>query len=541
MPQSYSTESSSSAPTLAKVSLLDAKHPYWSSNNESWTMFDLLYRGGTAIQREAGRFLTKRPKELSEIYTSRLAAFEYQNILGTALGWYQSSLFRKEPSIDIRAAGDPDPAKLADAAKKPYTDLLQDCDRNGTTYIDLWRQVFLNLILFKGCYVCVDLPRLDDQPKNLAEQRAAGGLDPYLMVYDPRSIINWQVDQFGNLLWVVIKIQTTQHEFLGDGLLIDRWYYYDRREYRIYERTKVQPKDAGSASSALYGANGTLLDAGTEQTAKLVASGNHALAAQNRVPVRYFDIPEGLWLASRAFLPTRAHINIDNSYQWALFMANLCIPVITDDTELVPTIAETSYIQLSKDGKFQWAEPSGKSYESSAKCLGDLREEIYRSIYLQSMGRSSTASASSLSGYSKDMDWMPSKDVLSAYGDIIRSGAQSLLQDVADVRGDDNLEFDVRGMNFEIAPALQLAEELEILISLDLPSDIFLKQKQVQLAIASMPDANRAIQQAVTDEIMKSPTRDEVAAQQQAALKLSMDRSLNRSVTSLATQTANQS
>ena len=200
----------------------------------------------------------------------------------------------------------------------------------------------------------------------------------------------------------------------------------------------------------------------------------------------------------------------------------------------------TSYIQLSKDGKFQWSEPSGKSYESSARCLSSLREGIFRSIYLQAMGRDASASASSLSGYSKDMDWMPSKDVLAAFGDIIRPGAQNLLQDVALVKGDIGYEFDVRGFDFEIAPALQLAEELEILISIDLPSDTFYKAKQVQLANAALPDANRAVLQKITDEINSSPTRDELAAQQQQAMKLTMDRQLNRSVSALSTQAANQ-
>lgn len=551
MNPSYSTQSStatdapaqsgsSSAPATAKVSLLDAKHPYWALHNESWTIFDLLYRGGQAIKSQAARFLTKRPKEVTEVYTCRLADFDYQNILGTALGWYQSTLFRKDPSIDIRLQSDADPEKLPDARKKPYTDFLEDCDRNGTGYIDLWRDIFLKLVLFKGCYVCVDLPRLDKAPANLAEQRAAGGLDPYLMVYGPQSVINWERDEFGNLNWVVIKIQTTRQQFLSDGLVVDRWYYYDRNEYRIYERTKIQPKDSDSPFT-LVGPDGKTLDSGDQQTAKLVDSGPHALADQKRVPVRHFEVPEGLWLASRAFLPACTHINVANSYYWALKTSNLPIPVITDDTEMVQTLSETAYIQLSKDGKFQWSEPSGRSYEASAKCLGDIREEIYRSIYLQAMGRSASASASSLSGYSKDMDWMPSKDVLAAYGDGIRQGAQNLLQDVALVRGDADIGFDVRGFNFEVAPALQLAEELEILISLDLPSDTFIKQKQVQLAQAALPDANRAVLEKVAEEINASPTRDEIAAQQQQAMKLSMDRSLNRSVTGLATQTANQS
>ena len=49
------------------------------------------------------------------------------------------------------------------------------------------------------------------------------------------------------------------------------------------------------------------------------------MSDQNRVPLRYITIPEGLWLANRAFLPSMTHLNVENSYIWALFMANLPI------------------------------------------------------------------------------------------------------------------------------------------------------------------------------------------------------------------------
>ena len=211
---------------------------------------DLLYRSGQAIQEQAGRFLRKRPKELPEVYSMRLAGFDHTPVIGTALsGWYQSKLFAKDPAIDIRLAGNQDPEAIGDAQKQPYTTFLQNCDRSGTTFIDLWRQIFQTLLVFKGAYVCVDLPRLDQEPQNLAEQRSMGGLDPYLMLYDPRSVTNWDVDDFGVLNWAVIHIRSYRQEFLGDGLDVDRWYYYDRQEYRVYERTKVRTKQSGDTRS----------------------------------------------------------------------------------------------------------------------------------------------------------------------------------------------------------------------------------------------------------------------------------------------------
>jgi hypothetical protein len=542
MSSSYTTPATDTALTgapenRALVSMLDSKHAYWSKYHDSWDMLDLLYRGGPAILENAARFLRKRTKELSEVYAARLVAFDYNNILGTALGWYQSKLFAQDPSIEILLKGNNDPAALPDSVKRPYTDFLQNADRSGTTFIDIFRLVFQNLLVFKGAYVCVDLPT-SAGAKNRAEQRASGGLDPYLMVYDPRSVINWDVDEFGNLLWAVIRIQAFKHEFLGDGLTIDRWYYYDRQEYRIYERTKTNPKE-NSSSPLLFAASGEVVSTSAEQTAELVASGPHSMSECNRVPVRYFTIPEGLWLASRAYLPSMAHLNIENSYQWAVHMANLPVPVITGDSSFSQTISETSYITLDKEAKFEWTEPKGTSFKISAELLEAKREEIYRSMFLMAQGRSSSASASSQSGYSKELDMTPSKDVLAAFGDIVRVGAQHVLEDVAEVRGDEKVEFDVRGFNFEINPALQEAETAEIMISLDIPSDTLNKEMQKRVAHAYLSDANRAVIQQVDDEIDAAPTRDEIAAQQAEQQKLSMDRALNRSVSSLGQSAEN--
>jgi hypothetical protein len=518
--------------TVAQATLLDQKHAYWSKNHDTWDMLDLLYRGGQAIQEQAARFLRKRPKELPEVYTARLVAFDYAGIVGTALGWYQSKLFSKDPTIDIRPKDEQDPSLLADAKKKPYLDFLQNCDRSNTTYVDFWRLVFQNLLVFKGCYVCVDLPRLDDSITNRAAQRAAGGLDPYLTIWDPRSVINWDVDDFGNLLWAVVKVKSFKHTFLGDGLSVDRWYYYDRKEYRIYERSRVEPKDSGETT--LFGASGELVSTADQQTAKLIDSGNHSMAGENRVPLRYVTIPEGLWLANRAYLPSMTHLNLENSLIWAVIMANLPVAVIKGDSEFNQTISETAFISLDKDASFEWTEPKGTSFKTSQELLGAKREEIFRSMFLMAQGRDSSAAASSASGVSKELDMTPSKDVLAAFGDVVRAQGQNLLQDIALVRGDTNIDFDVRGFNFEESSAIDEAEVLELLMSLDIQSDEFYKQAQIRVLQSYLTDANRAVIQQCIDEVNAAPTRSEQAAQEAQAQKLAMTAGLQKATARIA-------
>src|ERR1700680_1354387 len=94
--------SSAAAPAAgsARVTQLDAKHAYWTTNHDTWDILDLLYRGGAELQKQAARVFRKKPKELPEVYNCRLQAFIDSYILSTGLGWYQSALFRKDPTIE---------------------------------------------------------------------------------------------------------------------------------------------------------------------------------------------------------------------------------------------------------------------------------------------------------------------------------------------------------------------------------------------------------------------------------------------------------
>ena len=522
-------------PETARVDRLNAEHPHYTEMKDAWSAFDLLYRGGKAIQDQASRFLTKRPRELNDIYLNRVARFTYSEDIGQGLGWYTSKLFRKDPQIDIRLKGKDSTAKVPESKTSFYTDtFLLNCDRAGTTYVDTWRQIFLSMALYKEAFVCVDLPRANGDAKTLLQQKAQGGLDPYLMPYTPTNVINWETDDYGNLNWVVIKVTTATQEFLGQAQKIDRWYFYDRKEFRVYE-AKEQKQSGNEQAVQLVGPSGLSINAGNVQQADLIARGPHSLSGQNRVPVRRLFIPDSLWLTKRVFLPTLNHINMYNAYFWALFMANMAIPIIKSDTDFTQTLSETAYIKLDKDASFEWTEPKGTSFEVSADCIQSEREGIYRLMYLQAQARDSSATASSSSGYAKEMDMMPSLDILSQFGDILRAGMQALLQDVALVRGDDDIEFDVNGFVFD-KPAIAEVELAELMQGLDIPSDTLYKQMHKRVAQSYLIDSNRSVVDTVNKEIEDAPTRSEMQAQQEQAQKVSMSRSLNRSVQGLAQQ-----
>lgn len=470
---------------MIETKLLDQRHPEHAEHAEAWDDIELLHRGGHCLKRRAERFLLRRPKELEDVYRARLDRFTYQNILGTGLGWYLAAMFEREPEILIRRGGE----ELAEKDQEFFGRFLADCNRAGRSFSDLFSDVFLSMALYRSAFVLTDLQKAVPVG-TLAEQRAVGGLDPYLTLWDPRQVINWDVDAHGNLTWVVLRATEDERAFGEKPRSLDRWYFFDRVSYRLYEAERDK--------------NGK-----TAETAALVDEGPHALAEIGRVPVRRVVIPEILWLADRVYLQVLDHLNQDNSYGWALFMANLPIPVIKGEFEQPPKVSETAFIHLQENGAFEWAEPSGTSFQNSAARIASLREEIYRQMYLQAQGRTSEATPAAQSGFSKELDMAPAADVLNKFGDVLRGAMRDVLRDVADVRGDRDVTFDVRGFDFSDDDTANEVRTAQNALSLEIPSNTFEKEVQKRAARVVLKDALPEIVQRVEGEIDAAPTREE--------------------------------
>jgi len=461
------------------INQLDARHPSLTEGLlEAWDSIDLLASGGHQIKAAASRFLWKREKELSEVYQARLSAFTYQDILGTATGWYEAAMFADDPDIFIK----PDTEEF-------YVAFLENCDRARTSLAHLFRKVFLDLMRFGCSWILTDLPRPDGAPVTLAEQRAAGALDPYLVLYDPRQVINWDTDQHGNITWVVAAASTEQRGFAAEPVVVDRWYYFDRNEYRVYEARREKRDEKAT-------------------TATLVDSGRHALSRVGRVPLRRLCVPSELWIGNRALLPAVAHLNLQNAHNWGLHRSCLPVLYVKGDFEHPPSISEVSYLHISEKGEIGYVEPSGSTYQVAADEIGRLREETYRQMYLQAQGRSTEATPAAQSGVSKELDMAPARDILNGFGDILLAGMRQVLEDVAAARGD-NLTFDLRGFTFDDQNVDTEIRSAQHALDLAIPSETLEREIQKRAARCLLKDARPELVEKVEAEIDGALTRRE--------------------------------
>lgn len=510
-----------------RLSVLRQKKPEWADKAEVWTDLHILYTGGYLIRQNAMRFLRRRPKEDANVYSVRVDHVTYHDLLGTGLGWYAAELFELAPEIGILQEQPSGPGKAASTDVQFFYDhkFFKNCDKNGTSFANFWeREVMPKMLVFGEAWVLTDLPPAPeddaDKPVSLQEQRDMGLLDPHLTAFSPMQVINYQCDEQGGLKWAVIQTTYQEEHFLGAPEAVDRWYYFDQTNYRIYEyrrsldkpgETTVQITPAGAANLSIKNAPiNQAMASDRDPQIPMIAEGLHALAEFRRCPIRRYILPDSLWIANRAYLPLLDHFNQDNTLAWALFMANLAMPVIIGDVDLTnQVLSEMGFIQLPEGCSYKWTEPEGKSFSVSQERINQLREEIYRSMYLYGLGREQSSTAGAQSGFSKQMDFMAASDILDSLGEVIIEGMQNMLVDVADARGDDGLVFDVRGFHFEERVTLQEIETIDKAINMLVPSATFEKELYRLVARAFLKDANPELFEQIIKEIEAGPTRME--------------------------------
>jgi len=504
-------------PQSAPVKKLNNQHQDYAFFNETWDQIGTLYEGGTRI-REAvvrgGQFLTKNPKEMPEVFATRQLRFSYTNLLGNIIGWYMSALFKQPPQLLKKLAGveGESALKIPGPAADFCNAFEKDCDRAGTTFNDFWKQTAEAALLYRRAYVLLDLPMPDtlgDAPISLQAQKDGGLLDPFLVLYTPRNVINWECDAYGNLVWAVIYIRTQDQEFLQDPKVIDYWYYFDREQVALYQR------------EVKTGTTGAGTDTGGEEMATLVEGypRPHALSNQKRVPIFDVELPEGLWLANRVFLPLVNHLNQDNALDFGLMMANLPQLVIEDGDngsyEEPVTVSAVAYHKLPHNGKMYYLEPEGRAYVAAQARIDNLEERVYKSCYLMDQARTNKSTPAAQSGVSKQQDKTPSRDALSGVGDVLRPLQQMVYEAALSIAGFKQIAPDVRGYDFSDRATAEDMALLEQATVVPVNSETFERELGKKNVRASLPDLNPETLQNIDDEIDANPTPSAQAAAQQ--------------------------
>lgn len=486
-------------PLSIPISTLDRKHHEYESCAQTWRDAYLLYAGGAEMEQEAARFLPAKPAEDARIYAARLAQFVYENNFGTGIGYYESFVFRDDPLVSISP-------ELVSEQQTFYSDFQSNADGSGRSFVDVFRALFRDLLLYRTAFALLDLPPRDGTlgPQTLEEERTSGRVRPRLFSVAPTQVINWGIED-GRLSWAVVHSAQYSNHLLGttDSKLLRRWTIYTATDFATYEEAPVV--------------------AGSAQSASLVHSGRHALAKYNIVPLQRIDIPAGWWIGNRAQPTAKAHIRLSNVHDFSLFMGALAVPVVITDADVNSlTHSETGFVKLPSDSKYEFAEPRGVAWQHLADRVQTLRHEIFRSMYLISQARDTSATAAAQSGVSKEQDAAPSCDFANGLGDVLRAAQQETLRRVALIRaatgfpGDAKLRFTVSGYVFEEGVAESEVATAQALLDAGVPSETFRKSVYKRLVASGMRDVIPAERDKALAEIDAAPSEAEQRASRSA-------------------------
>lgn len=472
-------------PQSIQVKDINRTHEEYEEYCAIWRSLDILYEGGAEMRANLGRFLVQKPNEPGPVFETRKEIARYSNVISKGCGWYESAMFNEEISID--------------GADGWYADFVKNCDGGGTSYISFWREILRSLILYRRGNILIDVPQVDAE--SLADQEQRGGRDPFLISYEPEDLINWATDDAGNLLWFVLRIETTEYaeEFPHEPSKQCYWHYFDRKESVRYKL--VKDKDGGDVA---------ILD---KEPAP------HATAALGRVPLVQVKLPHVLGLAERAMDPAISHLNKSNWLDWNLFLNAVSTLVLKGNVDENLMKGSWGALRLPTDGDAFYLETSGAIIDTLRTERDSAREDVYRMMYLIQQGRSSEATPAAQSGVSKEADMTPSYEVCESIADVLRPKMVEVLELVAAVRGELDREFSIRGMQPAREGKLNEISEIQQTRALNVQSDTFdrfLDERAIRLAMENAPPKD--IEDAV-NEAKAAPSkskRDKAKAEQMA-------------------------
>jgi hypothetical protein len=452
---------------------INREHSDFKRRQNMRIMYRDLYAGGQEFKNRAADYLLRRQKEPLDVYGERLHRVFYENYVGSIVDWYASTLFRRQPSLQLEGG--------LTGARDFLTRFTDDADLQGTSLSSFMRHCFVDAMVVGSSHILIDFPVSSEKPQSRAEEDLAGVSRAFLVRYLAEELINWSRSERGDYDWVVLRSKIKRQPRLEDaeGLEEIVWRYYDRTSYRIYKQSTTG-KEPGPI--------------------QLVAQGHHGLARHGKVPLIDLRLSDGLWLMNKAAHLQVEHFNKSNALSWAITMGLFAMPVIYSDREWNQIVGESYFIQLGPSDKFGWTEPDGKVYQIAAQNLETLKEEIYRVCYLpQASGEMIAGHAQSAA--SKQLDFTITHEILRAYGTIVKDCIKKITAAVTQAREDGVLvavsgldEVDISDFGIELAQAATL-------LGLGIQSTTLTKQIYQRLAMKYLSDAQQETKDRVLREI----------------------------------------
>ena len=317
------------------------RHQLYIAHEHQVSLINDIFNGVDSTTQ----YLTKFPQELIETYVNRQGAASLRNFVKRAVQAFTGMIFRKPLEIDGYGAR--------------TTKLFPKIDTNQSIE-NFTKDVATALTKDGKAYILADSP-VKGQDGN-----------PYLMLVNRASVINWRKDINGKFTMIVIEEMVSEENGLFGTTYIKQWRVYDiKGDITIW---RVATNQKGTMNTAGY-------------------------VVHNKIETGFTDIPmQEVIVDDTPILYDIAKMNIKHFNRQShkdryLTMAALPIPVIWGadlDDDGKPTTAKPALVigvdeafvftGTKQESDFEWRELSGDSIDQLEADLNSIVEDITTGI-----------------------------------------------------------------------------------------------------------------------------------------------------------------
>lgn len=444
-----------------------------------------LYVGGYAIQRKAAQYLPILVGEHASRHKERCTVSSFQPIYSQVVDQFTSDVFGQP--LSVKPAADADnpntPGEVPD--KDFYSEFEKDCDKRGTSFVDLMVDTLRTALKKRYALVCIDAPEGDPSappPASLAEEERLGTRRLYAYECPIEQLIDWRCDDRGGFVWAILNKRERERETPFDRRGLTR------------ETFTVWSMVDGFASWMRYVISYDK-DKPPKADEPLVKNGEGTTSFR-RIPILRFELPAGLWVGNKIGTQQKEHYQRRSALISAENRSMVAIPFVAQGdqanavggpipaeiaqdqdrgTNPVATFTSMGWLKLAKGDVFDFAEPAGHCYDLVDKQLGALAQEMRQVTFQMAASIRPTGAALGRSGLSKQKDEDLTARVLRALGHLIRGFSVLIFDTIAKARGED-VHWTPHGLDaYDSEDREQLLEEAISLDQVQIPSPTFRK------------------------------------------------------------------
>jgi len=401
----------------------------------------LLYKGGYDIIRHSSKFMPKWNMETPAAYADRLAHAAYQNNFAEIVNDISANLFQK--ALQILPAADAEVKETpGEEPETPayYLEFAENADQQKHSIHDI-------------------LKCLNDRA--MTTQQSFLGIDfedslPYVYEVDNLSVLDYEVDDFGNFLWVVLRNDTRKRDGVSSvrHLITSTFMYWKvENDFVSWERYQITypPEQPPQPSTPV----------------PLIAESGSQAVSFKEIPLLCYELPDELFMGGLIGQLCQSLFVRTSSFYHALSRGMYGILVYKQgesdaDDDVSSSVEDDDQRGLSntKNAKAKGAmvagpndevsfvEMKGEAFKVVQEQLKQDKNELYRIVNQMGsiIGGSTSALGSKSSGLSKQIDNRNKEIILSAYANLIRKAAIKIFSIISSAKGED-IVWQAKGMD----------------------------------------------------------------------------------------------